>query len=90
MPTPYIIKRFGEADKKIALTFDDGPDPVYTSQIIKILKKEKVPACFFVVGIMAEQNMELLRQEYDEGYEIGNHTFFHPDMSSIGPLRIKF
>ena len=90
LPTPYIIKRFGEADKKIALTFDDGPDPVYTSQIINILKKEKVPACFFVVGIMAEQNMELLRQEYDEGYEIGNHTFFHPDMSSIGPRRIKF
>ena len=90
IPSPYIIKRFGEAEKKIALTFDDGPDPVYTPQVINILKREKVPGCFFVVGIMAEKNMELLRQEYDDGYEIGNHTFFHPDMSAVGPRRVKF
>ncbi|WP_231425451.1 glycosyltransferase [Pedobacter sp. Leaf250] len=90
LPEKYVIKRFGEADKKIALTFDDGPDPVYTPQVLNILKQEKVPGCFFVVGIMAEKNMELLRQEYDEGYEIGNHTFFHPDMSAIGPRRVKF
>jgi len=90
LPEHYVIKRFGEADKKIALTFDDGPDPVYTPQILNILRQEKVPGCFFVVGIMAEKNMELLRQEYDDGYEIGNHTFFHPDMSAIGPRRVKF
>jgi cellulose synthase/poly-beta-1,6-N-acetylglucosamine synthase-like glycosyltransferase/spore germination protein YaaH/peptidoglycan/xylan/chitin deacetylase (PgdA/CDA1 family) len=90
LPEKYVIKRFGEADKKIALTFDDGPDPVYTPQVLQILKQEKVPGCFFVVGIMAEKNMELLRREYDEGYEIGNHTFFHPDMSAIGPRRVKF
>ena len=90
LPEKYVIKRFGEADKKIALTFDDGPDPVYTPQVLNILKQEKVPGCFFVVGIMAEKNMELLRQEYNEGYEIGNHTFFHPDMSAIGPRRVKF
>ena len=90
LPEQYVIKRFGEADKKIALTFDDGPDPVYTPQVLSILKQEKVPGCFFVVGIMAEKNMELLRQEYNDGYEIGNHTFFHPDMSAIGPRRVKF
>ncbi|WP_316807646.1 glycosyltransferase [Pedobacter agri] len=90
LPEKYVIKRFGEADKKIALTFDDGPDPVYTPQVLSILKQENVPGCFFVVGIMAEKNMELLRQEYDQGYEIGNHTFFHPDMSAIGPRRVKF
>ncbi|RYD71966.1 MAG: glycosyl transferase family 2, partial [Sphingobacteriales bacterium] len=81
LPTQYVIKRFGEADKKIALTFDDGPDPVYTPQVLNILKKENVPGCFFVVGIMAEKNIGLLKQQFDEGYEIGNHTFFHPDMS---------
>ncbi|MFC4210002.1 glycosyltransferase [Pedobacter lithocola] len=90
LPSQYVIKRFGEANKKIVLTFDDGPDPVYTPQVLSILNKENVPGCFFVVGIMAEKNMELLRQEYDGGYEIGNHTFFHPDMSSIGPRRVKF
>lgn len=90
MPSPYVIKRFGYAEKKIALTFDDGPDPVYTPEVINILQKEHVPGCFFVVGIMAEKNMGLLRQEYDDGYLIGNHTFFHPDMSAIGPARVKF
>lgn len=90
LPEQYVIKRFGEADKKIALTFDDGPDPIYTPQILNILKKEKVPGCFFVVGIMAEKNMELLRQEYTDGFEIGNHTFLHPDMSTIGPHRVTF
>lgn len=90
LPSPYVIKRFGEADKKIAFTFDDGPDPLYTPQIIKILKQEKVPACFFVVGVMAEKNIGLLRELYNDGYEIGNHTFFHPDMSTIGPKRVKF
>lgn len=90
LPTKYVIKRFGEAEKKIVLTFDDGPDPVYTPQVLEILKAEKVPGSFFVVGIMAEKNMELLRQEYNDGYEIGNHTFFHPDMSTLGPARVKF
>jgi cellulose synthase/poly-beta-1,6-N-acetylglucosamine synthase-like glycosyltransferase/spore germination protein YaaH/peptidoglycan/xylan/chitin deacetylase (PgdA/CDA1 family) len=90
LPTKYSIRRYGHAEKKIVLTFDDGPDPVYTPQIIDILQKEKVPASFFVVGIMAEQNMELLVREFKLGYEIGNHTFFHPDMSKVGPERVNF
>lgn len=90
LPTKYSIRRYGHADKKIVLTFDDGPDPVYTPQILDILQREKVPGSFFVVGIMAEQNMGLLLQEFKMGYEIGNHTFFHPDMSKAGPERVKF
>ncbi|SDL49747.1 glycosyltransferase [Pedobacter antarcticus] len=90
LPTKYSIRRYGSADKKIVLTFDDGPDPVYTPQILSILQKEKVPASFFVVGIMAEQNMGLLLREYQLGYEIGNHTFFHPDMSKVGKERVNF
>jgi cellulose synthase/poly-beta-1,6-N-acetylglucosamine synthase-like glycosyltransferase/spore germination protein YaaH/peptidoglycan/xylan/chitin deacetylase (PgdA/CDA1 family) len=90
LPANYIIKRFGEADKKIVLTFDDGPDPTYTPQIMDILKKERVPGAFFLVGLMAEKNMDIVRQQYKEGYEIGNHTFFHPDMSAIGPSRVSF
>ena len=84
LPTKYSIRRYGHAEKKIVLTFDDGPDPIYTPQIIDILQKEKVPGSFFVVGIMAEQNMGLLLREFKLGYEIGNHTFFHPDMSKVG------
>lgn len=90
LPTKYSIRRYGHADKKIVLTFDDGPDPVYTPQILDILQKEKVPGSFFVVGIMAEQNMGILAKEYSLGYEIGNHTFFHPDMSKVSRERVKF
>lgn len=90
LPTRYVIKRFGQAEKKVILTFDDGPDPVYTPQILEILKKEKVPASFFVVGVMAEQNIPILKQIFDDGYEIGNHTFFHPDLSKVSQLRVNF
>jgi cellulose synthase/poly-beta-1,6-N-acetylglucosamine synthase-like glycosyltransferase/spore germination protein YaaH/peptidoglycan/xylan/chitin deacetylase (PgdA/CDA1 family) len=90
LPTKYSIRRYGQADKKIVLTFDDGPDPVYTPQIIKILKENKVPGSFFLVGVMAEENMGLVLEEYNLGYELGNHTFFHPDMSKVGATRVKF
>jgi cellulose synthase/poly-beta-1,6-N-acetylglucosamine synthase-like glycosyltransferase/spore germination protein YaaH/peptidoglycan/xylan/chitin deacetylase (PgdA/CDA1 family) len=90
LPTKYSIRRYGRAEKKIVLTFDDGPDPVYTPQILNILHAEKVPGSFFVVGIMAEENMGLILKEFKMGYEIGNHTFFHPDMSKVGPERVNF
>jgi len=88
LPTKYVIRRYGYAPKKIVLTFDDGPDPDYTPRILDILKREHVPAAFFVVGSMAEKNISILRREYEEGYEIGNHTFFHPDISTISLQRV--
>jgi len=89
LPTKYVIRRYGYAPKKIVLTFDDGPDPDYTPRILNILKREHCPAAFFVVGSMAEKNISILRREYEEGYEIGNHTFFHPDISTIGIQRVN-
>jgi cellulose synthase/poly-beta-1,6-N-acetylglucosamine synthase-like glycosyltransferase/peptidoglycan/xylan/chitin deacetylase (PgdA/CDA1 family)/spore germination protein YaaH len=89
LPTKYVIRRYGFAPGKIVLTFDDGPDPEFTPQILDILKREHCPAAFFVVGSMAEKNIELLRREFDEGHEIGNHTYFHPDISTISPERVK-
>ncbi|MGZ3753828.1 MAG: glycosyltransferase [Mucilaginibacter sp.] len=88
LPTKYVIKKYGYAPGKIVLTFDDGPDPDYTPRILDILKREKVPAAFFVVGSMAEKNIQILRREYEEGYEIGNHTFFHPDISTVSIKRV--
>jgi cellulose synthase/poly-beta-1,6-N-acetylglucosamine synthase-like glycosyltransferase/peptidoglycan/xylan/chitin deacetylase (PgdA/CDA1 family)/spore germination protein YaaH len=88
LPTKYVIRKYGYAPGKIVLTFDDGPDPDYTPQILDILKREHVPAAFFVVGSMAEKNIPLLRREFEEGYEIGNHTFFHPDISTISLDRV--
>lgn len=89
LPTKYVIRKYGYAPGKIVLTFDDGPDPDYTPRILDILKREHVPAAFFVVGSMAEKNIQILRREYEEGYEIGNHTFFHPDISTVSIDRVN-
>jgi len=89
LPTKYVIRRYGVKEKRIVLTFDDGPDEAYTPRILDILKKENVPAAFFVVGSMAEKAIPLVKREFDEGYEIGNHTYFHPDISTISIPRVK-
>lgn len=83
-PSSYVITRWGaNLDKKIALTFDDGPDPNYTPQILDILKKYNVPATFFVIGTNANSHPNLLKRIVNEGSELGNHTYFHPNISLI-------
>lgn len=89
LPTKYVIRRYGYKPGKVVLTFDDGPDPDYTPRILNILKREHVPAAFFIVGSMAEKNIPLLKREFDEGYEIGNHTYFHPDISTVSRERVN-
>ena len=75
--------------KRVVLTFDDGPDPEYTPRILDILKKEKVPAAFFIVGINAENHLPLLKRIYREGFEIGNHSFTHPNMATVSAERAE-
>lgn len=94
LPVPYMAKKFGWNGKdtirnrnKLVLTFDDGPDPKWTPKILNILKEKKVPAAFFVVGINAENNMPLLKRIYDEGHEIGDHTFTHPNIAEVSRKR---
>lgn len=69
--------------RKVALTFDDGPDRQYTLQILEILKREKVPATFFVVGTMAKKNPDVLKMIDQSGDVIGNHTYSHPELTRI-------
>ncbi len=87
LPTNYVIRKYAKGNKQVVLSFDDGPDERYTPAILDILKKEKVPAVFFVVGINAEHNLPLLRRIYDEGFEIGNHTFTHPNLAEVSESR---
>lgn len=83
LPSCYLIRRIGIADKKMVLSFDDGPSKEYTPRILDILKREHVPAVFFMQGENIEVNLPLVERIYKAGYEIGNHTFTHPNVAEI-------
>jgi cellulose synthase/poly-beta-1,6-N-acetylglucosamine synthase-like glycosyltransferase/spore germination protein YaaH/peptidoglycan/xylan/chitin deacetylase (PgdA/CDA1 family) len=88
LPSKWLAKKYGTRDKKkLVLTFDDGPDPLYTPQILDILSRENVPATFFLVGINAENNIPIVKRIYREGHEIGNHTFTHPNIAMVSRKR---
>ncbi|HKB20930.1 MAG TPA: bifunctional polysaccharide deacetylase/glycosyltransferase family 2 protein [Gaiellaceae bacterium] len=69
--------------KHIALTFDDGPDPKWTPKIAGALERLHVPATFFVVGSEVVRHPDVVRQLHRAGFEIGNHTFTHADVSTL-------
>ena len=81
IPTSYVIQTVGQVKGKIALTFDDGPDPEWTPAILDILKAKNVKATFFVIGENAEANPGLITRILAEGHELGNHTFTHPNLA---------
>jgi cellulose synthase/poly-beta-1,6-N-acetylglucosamine synthase-like glycosyltransferase/peptidoglycan/xylan/chitin deacetylase (PgdA/CDA1 family)/spore germination protein YaaH len=83
IPSSYVIERTGDHPGMIALTFDDGPDPDWTPAILDILKRENVPGTFFVIGKNGQAHPDLLRRIVNEGHEIGNHTFTHPNLGEI-------
>jgi peptidoglycan/xylan/chitin deacetylase (PgdA/CDA1 family)/GT2 family glycosyltransferase/fucose 4-O-acetylase-like acetyltransferase len=82
------VASLGPPAATIALTFDDGPDPTWTPQILAILRQDHVPATFFVVGSPASQHPELLRAIHAAGSEIGLHTFTHPDLVNVSQWRL--
>ena len=73
---------------KVYLTFDDGPS-VYTPQILSELKAEGVPATFFVIGANAAQFPSSLQQEHADGEGIGDHTWDHPDLTTLPPDQVR-
>ena len=83
IPSSYVVRRGGDVSGLVALTFDDGPDPTWTPRILDILKQENVHASFFIIGQNGQSNPDLLRRIVDEGHDIGNHTFTHPNLGEI-------
>jgi cellulose synthase/poly-beta-1,6-N-acetylglucosamine synthase-like glycosyltransferase/spore germination protein YaaH/peptidoglycan/xylan/chitin deacetylase (PgdA/CDA1 family) len=89
LPEPYRVGRYGYSPNKVALTFDDGPDPQWTPKILDVLKEKQATATFFLIGIEADKFPGIAKRVYQEGNTIGNHTFTHPDVSNISTAYMK-
>jgi peptidoglycan-N-acetylglucosamine deacetylase len=87
LPTALEISQSGSAPGKIALTFDDGPSPTWTPRILDILKDKGVTASFFIVGSEGNASPGLVKRMVDEGHDVGNHTFTHPNLG-VSPAEI--
>jgi cellulose synthase/poly-beta-1,6-N-acetylglucosamine synthase-like glycosyltransferase/peptidoglycan/xylan/chitin deacetylase (PgdA/CDA1 family)/spore germination protein YaaH len=89
-PNGFEIAHRGAVDKAmIALTFDDGPDPLYTPQILDILARENVKASFFAVGRQMLKHPQLVERILAEGHEIGSHTYSHTNIASLPPEALR-
>jgi peptidoglycan-N-acetylglucosamine deacetylase len=78
-----MINEIQTSKKVVAITFDDGPNPVYTPQVLEIFSKAKGKATFFMIGEQMINHPEVVKQVADQGHEIGNHTFTHPKLSQL-------
>lgn len=87
---PDSFFREGPTDQKVvALTFDDGPDSVYTPQIMDVLKEHKIKATFFLIGNRAELFPEVIKRMVKEGHVVGNHTMNHPDILKLNQAQTE-
>ncbi len=90
LPKPILIERFGKSrSNEISLTFDDGPDPVFTDQVLDVLRDKGVKATFFVVGQNIALAPEVLQRIVREGHTVGSHSFFHPQLEQVSPNRVR-
>ena len=89
-PTPHLLEQYGVDEKRVAISFDDGPNPKYTGKILEILNQHDVKAAFFLIGQNASMYPELAKRIYTEGHEIGSHTFTHTDIMSISDQTLEF
>jgi peptidoglycan-N-acetylglucosamine deacetylase len=87
-PTYKTVYHQGEgAADQVSISFDDGPDPRWTPQILDILKAHGVKASFFMVGVNIEDDPNIVRRIVNEGHEIGIHTYTHPNLSKVSHER---
>ncbi|HEX4758081.1 MAG TPA: glycosyltransferase [Terracidiphilus sp.] len=87
-PRTYTIEQYGYHPNEVAISFDDGPDPKWTPQILDVLKRKNAKATFMVIGSDAAEHVGVLKRIAREGHEIGNHTWSHPDISEISARQL--
>jgi peptidoglycan/xylan/chitin deacetylase (PgdA/CDA1 family) len=75
-----------KTERAVALTFDDGPNPTYTPEVLRVLRRMHVHATFFVIGYLVDAYPQLVRREHAMGMTIGNHTYNHPEVPPFGQL----
>ena len=77
------IDPYKELKKKVAITFDDGPDPDYTPKLLDGLKEREVKATFFLLGEQVEKYPEIVKRMHEEGHLVGTHSYEHVDLSRL-------
>src|SRR3990167_2585805 len=75
--------------KTVALTFDDGPSPIYTPQVLAILKKYNIKATFFVVGVNAKKYPEIIKEIHAEGHVVASHSLTHPMLTKLSNAELQ-
>jgi biofilm PGA synthesis N-glycosyltransferase PgaC len=90
-PRRYAVQRYGygAGPRRIALTFDDGPDPIWTPKVLDVLARHHARATFFVTGHAAAMNPDLLRRIVREGHALGNHSVSHKHLSEVPGWRAR-
>ena len=72
----------------VALTFDDGPHPTLTPKLLDHLKERRLKATFYLIGWRVKQNPQLVKRIAREGHDIGNHSYWHPNLAAVGNKRL--
>ena len=80
-----LVHQVSTEEKAVAFTFDDGPHPLYTKQLLDIFRKVNGKATFFMIGQEIEAFEDIAKEVHAAGHEIANHTYSHPDLTKIAP-----
>lgn len=80
-----VITEIPVREQAVAFTFDDGPNPLYTPQVLEIFREVQGKATFFMIGTQIEKDMETAKAVHAQGHEIGNHSYSHPRLPELSP-----
>lgn len=89
MSSYQVINEVSLREKAVAFTFDDGPNPIYTPQVLEIFQEVQGKATFFMIGTQIEKSLETAKSVHEQGHEIGNHTYSHPHLPELSSEEVR-